>query len=155
MSQRNQLFIPLCSGFLFILLLLSGSESNAQENSKATTFINKDITWNPCPPFMLEGCQIAILNGDPAENHLDVFFKVPPNYKIPHHYHTSPERMILVSGELTVRYDGEKKTVLKPGMYAYGPAEKPHVATCADGDPCVLFIAFIEPLDAFPVSPAK
>ncbi len=140
---------------LILLFIYPLTASYAQKNSKAVSFNDPGLTWNPCPEFMPEGCQIAILNGDPAENNLDVYFKVPPDYKIPNHYHTSPERMVLVSGELHVTYKGEDKTVLSPGMYAYGPAGKAHVATCEGDDPCILFIAFIEPLDAFPVAPAK
>jgi uncharacterized RmlC-like cupin family protein len=57
----------------------------------------------------------------------------------------------LVAGELHVTYEGQAKAVLKPGMYAYGPAKLPHEAVCASADPCVLFIAFESPLDAVPV----
>ena len=56
--------------------------------------------------------------------------------------------MVLVSGELSVTYKGQATTVLKPGMYAYGPAKLPHEAVCASGAPCVLFIAFEAPVDA-------
>jgi hypothetical protein len=62
--------------------------------------------------------------------------------------------MVLVSGELEVTYDGHQTAVLKPGMYAYGPSKLPHKASCADGDPCVLFIAFEGPIDAFATASA-
>ena len=84
-----------------------------------------------------------------------MFFKVPGNFTIPEHWHTSAERMVLVSGELHVTYEGQKAVVLKSGMYAYGPAKLPHKATCAKGAPCVLFIGFESPLDAVPVTAAK
>ena len=58
--------------------------------------------------------------------------------------------MVLVSGELHVTYEGQPTTVLKPGMYAYGPAKLAHKAVCASGAPCVLFIAFEAPVDAMP-----
>src|SRR5207253_392691 len=92
--------------------------------------------------------EIAVLHGDPAKDNVDVFFKVPGNFTIPSHWHTSPERMVLVSGKLTVTYEGQEPAVLKVGTYAYGPAKKPHKAVCAKGAPCVLFIAFEGPLDA-------
>jgi hypothetical protein len=37
------------------------------------------------------------------------------------------------------------------GDYAYGPAKKPHTAKCLSKDPCILFIGFGEPLDAFAI----
>ena len=41
---------------------------------------------------------------------------------------------------------------MNAGAYAFGPATKPHVAKCGDNGPCILFIAFEEPLDAFPMA---
>jgi quercetin dioxygenase-like cupin family protein len=114
------------------------------------TFKDADLQWGPCPEFIPKGCEIAVLNGDPARNNADIFFKVPGGFEIPQHWHNSSERMVLVSGEMTVRYEGQAPVTLKPGTYAYGPARLAHSATCAKGDPCVLFIAFELPVDAFP-----
>lgn len=112
-----------------------------------------DLKWGACPDFMPRGCQIAVLHGDPSQANADVFFKVPGNSEIPRHWHTSAERMVLVAGELHVRYDGHKTVVLTPGTYAYGPARAPHTATCKGKEPCVLFIAFESPVDALPGGP--
>ncbi len=116
----------------------------------SVTFVasDKKITWNPCPEFLPKGCGIAVLHGDPSKANVDIFFKVPGKSTIPMHTHTSAERMVLVSGELHVTYEGEKKTIMKVGTYAYGPAKKPHMAYCASSAPCVLSIAFEQPLDA-------
>jgi quercetin dioxygenase-like cupin family protein len=101
---------------------------------------------------MPEGCNITVLHGDPSKRNVDILFKVPGNnYYIPNHKHSSAERMVLISGELHVTYEGEKTNVMKPGSYAYGPSNKPHLAKCVGDEPCVIFIAFEEPLDAFPV----
>jgi quercetin dioxygenase-like cupin family protein len=106
--------------------------------------------WGPCPPIFPAGCQIAVLNGDPAKPNADVFLRVPKGYTIPPHFHTSPERMVLVEGQLTVRYQGVAAEVLMPGEYAYGPAGMPHEATCTGATACTLFIAFEGPVDAIP-----
>jgi quercetin dioxygenase-like cupin family protein len=60
--------------------------------------------------------------------------------------------MVLVAGELQVQYEGQESVVLKSGTYAYGPAELPHTAICTSSEPCVLFIAFEEPVDAIAVA---
>ena len=91
------------------------------------------------------------LHGDRSKENVDIFFKVPANSDIAEHWHTSAERMVLVSGEMEVTYEGEAPQLLKKGSYAYGPAKKPHSAKCKDQGPCVLFIGFEEPLDAFAV----
>ena len=121
--------------------------ADSPEAPLAKTKDDKGLQWGPCPPVFPAGCEIAVLHGDPANPNADVFFKVAPNYVLPHHWHTSAERMVLVSGELHVTYDGHPTTVLKPGMYAYGPAKAPHEGKCQDEGPCVLFIAFEGPVD--------
>lgn len=143
-TKKNLFVLVLTLPFLF---------TSAQSNDTALAYNADDtkLEWGPCPPFIPEGCQIAVLHGDPAKNNLDVFFKVPGNFAIPHHWHTSAERMVLVSGKLKVTYDNHETELLVPGMYAYGPSKLPHTAFCEKGDPCVLFIAFEEPLDAFEV----
>jgi quercetin dioxygenase-like cupin family protein len=126
------------------------ADAAAQEPALAFSIHDAELSWGPCPDFIPKGCEIAVLHGDPGKNNSDIFFKVPANFSIPHHWHTSAERMVLVSGELEVTYDGQQPAVLKPGMYAYGPPKVPHKASCANGDPCVLFIAFEGPIDAVP-----
>jgi quercetin dioxygenase-like cupin family protein len=107
-----------------------------------------DLEWGPCPEFMPEGCALAVLQGNPAEPNADVFFKLPGKTTAPLHWHTSAERMVLVSGEMEVDYEGQDPVVLKTGTYAYGPARLSHEATCNSDEDCVLFIAFEEPVDA-------
>ena len=141
------------SFFAFMLVFLL-SAVQANEPALAYKYDDKRLQWGPCPAFIGEGCQIAVLHGDPAKNNLDIFFKVPADFAIPHHWHTSAERMTLVSGKMKVTYDDQASEMLETGMYAYGPSKRPHTAYCEKGDPCVLFIAFEEPLDAFEVMKA-
>lgn len=137
-----------CAAILAIAAVAASPVSTAgTETPLAKTINDAGLQWGPCPPVFPAGCEIAVLHGDPASPNADVFFKVPANYAIPHHWHTSAERMVLVSGELHVTYDGHDTAVLKPGMYAYGPAGAPHRAECKDDGPCVLFIAFEGPVD--------
>ena len=146
-NQRNHAFK------LSIVFVLVCMFSVLQANESALVFNHDDkaLKWGPCPAFIGQGCEIAVLHGDPAKNNLDLFFKVPGDFTIPHHWHTSSERMVLVSGNLRVTYDNQKPELIKTGMYAFGPSKLPHSAYCEKGDPCVLFIAFVEPLDAFEV----
>jgi hypothetical protein len=109
------------------------------------------LEWGPCPAFLGTGCELAVVHGDPSKPNTDVFFKVPGDYDIVNHWHTSAERMVLLTGKMSVTYDGEKSGLLLPGRYAYGPAKKHHKAYCHAGESCILFIAFEEPVDAFAV----
>lgn len=141
------------AGKLVPALLFAASLTAAQagENSLAQVANDPNLEWGPCPAFLGEQCNIAVLHGDPSKPNSDVFFRVPGDYEIVHHWHTSAERMVLVTGTMSVTYDGEKTTTMYPGTYAYGPAKKPHKAYCSKGETCVLFIAFEQPIDAFEI----
>ena len=108
------------------------------------------LKWGPCPPGMPEGCGISVLQGDPAKPNADIFLRVPGGSAIPPHSHSSAERMILVSGELEVKYQGAPQATLKATDYSYGPANLPHRANCRSEAACILFIAFEGPVDVKP-----
>lgn len=161
MSRQTLTNRPSQAALRCSLLFLSGlagsfahAQGPGQEQAMTWTADDAQLMWGPCPPFLPEGCGIAVLHGDPARDNLDVFFKVPARSSIPLHWHTSAERMVLVAGELHVTYAGQKAAVLKPGTYAYGPAKRPHEGFCASEIPCILFIAFESPLDAVPIEGA-
>ena len=151
--QTRKCCLP-ASAALTALLLASPFASAFAENVPLSRMAGEAaLQWGGCPEFMPKGCEVAVLHGDPAKNNADVFFKVPANAVIPRHWHTSAERMVLVAGEMHVTYDGHPTAVLKPGTYAYGPPTLPHAATCGAAGPCVLFIAFESPVDAFAGGP--
>ncbi len=124
------------------------SSAQASPEIAITRTVGAGLQWGPCPPIFPTGCQIAVLHGDPVKPNADVFLRVPGGYQIPAHSHTSPERMVLVEGQLNVRYKGTAAELLTPGEYAYGPAKMAHQATCLGDKPCTLFIAFEGPVDA-------
>ena len=144
---------------LFTLIaILMASTSIAQkgdgsdmENSVLISVDDESLQWGPCPPFIPEGCKAAVLHGDLAQSNADVVFKFEGGLDLPNHWHNSAERMILLSGELEVTYKGEPKRIMKKGNYAFGPAKKPHTAKCVSKKPCILFVGFVEPVDAFAV----
>ncbi len=139
---RSSLFV------LSFLPVLAFAQSKMEPAPLAKTFQDSNLTWGPCPEFLPEGCAIAVLQGDPSKSNADLFFKVPGKSLVPRHWHTSAERMVLVSGELHVTYDGHETNALKVGSYAYGPAKLSHMASCVSDEPCVLAIAFESPVDA-------
>ena len=138
--------------FIPFTLFAQSSPPTDEEEAQVTGFENDNLQWGPCPAFMPDGCQISVLNGSPDQPNADIFYKVMGGSVVPEHTHTSAERMVLVSGELEVDYEGQQAEVMTEGDYGYGPPEKPHSASCISDEPCVLFIAFEEPIDAFPVN---
>ena len=134
--------------FLIIFLSLVTTAFAAADKPVVRTMNDAHIKWGPCPELFPKGCEIGVLHGDPAKKETDVYLRVPAQYDIPAHTHTSAEHMTLISGTLDVKYKGEAEVTLKPGTYAYGPAGHAHQAKCEGPEACVLFISFDEPVDA-------
>ena len=108
------------------------------------------LQWGACPALFPAGCQIAVLQGDPAKPHADVLLRIAGGLALPAHSHSSAEHIVLIEGELEVRYEGQPAAVLKRGDFAYGPPNLPHAARCVSSTPCTLFIAFEQAVDAIP-----
>ncbi len=136
-----------------LILLMLPALLIAQDQSDAfvRNIDTEELEWGGCPEFMPQSCRIAVLQGNPAHPNADIFFKLEGNTKVPNHWHHSAERMVLVAGEMEVEYEGQQPKVININSYAYGPAEHRHKAACISEEPCVLFIAFEEPIDAFAV----
>ena len=137
--------------FMMTIGLIASSQSfSAQGQAKPVTvnIDDRSVVWGSCPPIFTPDCRITVLHGNPAQPNADVLLRIPAGAVLPAHSHTSAERMILVNGELAVRYKGSAVNTLKPGNYAFGPAGVPHEATCKSASPCDLFIAFEGPVDA-------
>jgi hypothetical protein len=82
------------------------AQGAASEAPLAISAADPKLAWGGCPPIFPGACQIAVLHGDPSKPNSDVFLRIGPGYVLPAHRHTSAERMILVEGELQVRYEG-------------------------------------------------
>jgi hypothetical protein len=136
------------AGAVAVVAAACGSEPTKSDQALAVAAADPSLNWGACPPIFPAGCAIAVLHGDPSKPNADVFLRVPSKYVIPAHWHTSPERMVLVTGRLEVTYKGQAAATLDVGTYAYGPAKLPHNGTCLSDDPCTLFIAFEGAVDA-------
>lgn len=121
----------------------------------AVNYADPSVKWGGCPPIFPGACEMAVLQGDPSNPNADVLLRVGAGYVLPRHKHTSAERMVLLEGEMRVKYDGSEAATLTPSTYAYGPAGLPHEAVCISASRCTLFIAFEGSVDAEAVPPAK
>ena len=100
------------------------------------------IAWLDCPDFFGKGCQIDVLQGDLVKPNSDVVYKTPGNFDLPEHWHTSAERMVLISGEIDLTYQGQATMKMKSDIYIYGSPKVPHTGRCVSAEPCELFISF-------------
>jgi len=92
-----------------------------------------DIQWNPGPPSLPAGAQIAVLEGAPpfgAGKSFVMRLKLPNGYKIPVHHHLVTERVTVLAGTLKFGMgDTWKDADMKPiktGGVVYMPREHKH-----------------------------
>ena len=135
---------------LFCLLFFITINTFAVEAPVVKNIHDPALKWGLCPAIFPKGCEMTVLHGKPTESNADIYLRVPANYTIPAHSHTSAEHMTLVAGELNVKYQGSEAFTLNSGNYAYGPAGVPHEAKCVGSESCVLEVGFEKPVDAKP-----
>ncbi|HEY5936820.1 MAG TPA: cupin domain-containing protein [Kofleriaceae bacterium] len=92
-----------------------------------------DIKWNPAPPSLPAGAQIAVIEGKPPFPGGKSFvfrLKMPDGYKIPVHHHMVTERVVVTSGTLKFgtgdKWDDKALKDVKAGGIAYMPREHKH-----------------------------
>lgn len=112
------------------------SEVEAQESNfiKATP---EEVKWGPAPPFLPEGAQFALIEGDPGqEGPFTIRLRFPAGYEIPAHKHPSYEHITVLSGTLNMstgeHLDQDSGVELPVGSFAYGPEEQHHAAWTTD-----------------------
>jgi hypothetical protein len=68
---------------VLLIPIVAAAADPAMPAPPARSHKDADLKWGPCPAFIPAGCEIAVLNGDPAKDNADVFFKVPGASRFP------------------------------------------------------------------------
>lgn len=81
----------------------------------------------------------AVETGDPATGPSVLIVKAKSNCRVPWHWHTATENVMIVSGKAKLEMRGGSSATFGPGGFAMLPAKHVHQFTClAD---CTFFIA--------------
>lgn len=80
----------------------------------------------------------AVEHGDPAKGPSTIVFKATAGCKIPWHWHTPNEQVMIVSGSAKVEMKGGSTAVLGPGGFAHMPSKHVHQFTCTSA--CTAFV---------------
>ncbi len=122
MHTRLQFAVAL----LFCTFLAAAS---AQTNSPMSYKAAATSKFGPMP--VLPACMtLSIQEGDPSKGPLVVLAKFTAGCKVPWHWHTATERLLIVSGTGKGEMKGEAKPLsLKPGDYVLLPAKGIHQFT--------------------------
>ena len=85
-NQRSQVFCALLALIFSVQFSLAQDKmKNFSEQASVVETDNENLKWGPCPEFMPNGCQVALLHGDPTKNNVDILFKLEPNSEFPEH----------------------------------------------------------------------
>ena len=122
------------SGAVALGTLLAVSSLTASAQEEHHTVVGADeVTFNPGPPTLPDGAQIAVLLGSPAkEGPFVIRLKFPAGYKIAPHRHPKEEHVTVLSvgfGMATGEtFDPGAKPVLPAGSFVRIPVGQAHFA---------------------------
>jgi uncharacterized RmlC-like cupin family protein len=111
--------------------LAFAEEAAAPAEHAHTMIAAADLKWMDGPPVLPPGQKAAVLFGDPGKPGLFVLrVKVPANYKIPPHWHSTDETVTVLSGAVMMgmgdKMDAKTATTLAVGAFAAMPAKTHH-----------------------------
>ena len=137
MTMRSNRIRALCI-MLGAAAALGGSGPTHANNTaeKMITLNAHALKFTPVPN--LPGCaSAAILRGDPRSGPAWVLLKLGSGCRVPWHWHTANETLVVISGRGTVAMKDGPPLQFAPGAYASLPSHHLHQASCARA--CLLF----------------
>jgi quercetin dioxygenase-like cupin family protein len=81
-------------------------------------------------PNMPACATAAILRGNPRFGPASVLLRLASGCRVPWHWHTANETMVVISGQGEITMEDGPPMVFAPGAYALLPARHLHMATC-------------------------
>lgn len=122
------------AGALALGAIVSASASDAWAHDGHHTVVAADqVTFNPGPPTLPPGAQIAVLLGSPAkEGPFVIRLKFPAAYKIAPHRHPKTEDVTVLSGGFGMAtgetFDPGETPMLPAGSFVSIPVGQAHFA---------------------------
>jgi quercetin dioxygenase-like cupin family protein len=126
------------SRFLISLGVLGLSCAHLQaEVTQVITMIKpSQIQWKDGPKSLPKGAQYAVLAGDPSKPGLfSMRIKLPANYRVPAHFHTTTDNITVISGTVNFVYGDKldkRKNLYKSGSFVSIPANESHFGWTGD-----------------------
>ena len=121
-----------CTAAAVFIACATAPMACAQSSGHHRIVAPSDLKWSDIgslPP----GAKVAVIEGDPGKTGLiTIRIKLPPNYRVPPHYHGTVERSTILSGTLHIgmgeQFDQQKSTAMAPGTVLLMPPKMPHFA---------------------------
>jgi quercetin dioxygenase-like cupin family protein len=129
-SIRRKITNPYLVVLVVLILIFSGCKQNTPpvgqmefpEGMVQHVVRADQVQWMACPDNLPEGCEIAVLEGNPKNPDLfTVRFRVSGHFVMPPHTHPKDERATILQGRAYVAFgaDGTRESaeVFEPGDY--------------------------------------
>lgn len=72
----------------------------------------QDLAWNKIFPELGEDSpEIAILRADPRTQATQLMIRVPPNFHVPRHWHSSNETHTIINGTFIMEAEGKREAL--------------------------------------------
>lgn len=129
-----------------------GVDSNNQRLSSGAdqTIVDiEEVAWAPLEVEGLDpGAEIAVLRGDLGKAGSELLLRLPPDYRVPMHNHTSDEVYVWIKGAFTlITFDGKKTEFNGPAYISFPGNAPPHALVCGSNEACVLYLRYSRPFD--------
>lgn len=124
--------IMIAAGLLAGLVLSSSGQEKVGVTAAATS------KFAPLPG--LPSCMtLSVQRGDPAKGPAVILIKATPGCKVPWHWHTASEALMMVSGKAKIEMKDTTpaSSAVAPGDYVYLPGKHQHQFTCVSA--CTVF----------------
>ena len=108
----------------------------ADDTNQAITLKPDTLEFSPIPD--MPGCaSAAIVRGNPRNGPAWVYLKLATGCRVPWHWHTANETLLVISGRGTLAMKDGPPLKFVPGAYASLPNHHVHEASCSRA--CLLF----------------
>ncbi len=144
--------------FLFFLSLTVQAQESSHDKGPDEPIIVKpaEVEWKDGPASFEEGSQMAVIEGDPAEEgFFNLKLKMPDGFRISPHWHPRVERVTVISGTFLLghgeNFNREAAERLEAGSYFSMPPEMVHYAV-TEGE-TIVQLTTIGPWDIIYINP--
>lgn len=125
-----------------LLLLLACIPLFAQDQMSYASI--KDSKFGNLP--VLPACMtVSVQRGDPSKGPSVIAGKLKPGCKVPWHWHSVAENLVVVSGSAKAEMKDGASHVLSAGDFVYMPSKQSHQFTCSTA--CTIFAMPDGPFD--------
>lgn len=132
-------FVRMAGWFIVLVVAFFAGPTpptNAGETPEMAMIEPQNLKFAPVPG--IPSCATAApVRGDPSKGPSVLLIKLASGCRVPWHWHTANEQLMIVSGTGTLEMKDGKKLKLRAGTYALLPNHQVHQATCSSN--CVFF----------------